>query len=502
MYDQVFELNTQGQTHVHGLAIKALNWVLCCFKPLTLESLVEAVALDSNGKRDPVIDQSFVLQMCSNLIRVTDAGVVKVAHRSVREYLARGKVSEKNDRHIQAAETCFGFLTSLEHSPDFDNLLLDPRDEVPNIEMSDFQMYASLLWSAHCERVLNTDADLFRRILGPLINRFLLPRGAGSTTNRSYQKWNNLLWRVFHSDYEISETLRQRLEDAICLSANPLLATCVWGFADQASSLLLQQSLNVEGTNHREKTPLFLASERGDIGMIKILLSHSSNLDVLHPVWGSCLQAAAWSGSLISFEYLLGHGFEMNADAGCYGRTLDAAIAGGNSHIVISALRQGAEVWMPTEKASVASLGREALPLLPPKKTTARPQILQNERLVTRTRLNADVSDSYNEHQWHRRSFKDRLQLVKARQRQLILCRSSLIKSHPRSSPGSFACIRPDSQDSPNPQSLESYLWSCHEDVSNGMSGWLYELFGDVSFHQETCFAGIYPITQYQSGWR
>lgn len=83
----LFSANTLDQPHRRGLAIKTLQWVLCAVKPLTIQDLVRAVALQADGTADSVVTESFLAQVCGSFIIVTNSGVVRFAHRSVEEFL-------------------------------------------------------------------------------------------------------------------------------------------------------------------------------------------------------------------------------------------------------------------------------------------------------------------------------------------------------------------------------------------------------------------------------
>ena len=472
---------------------------------MTLDGLVEAVALDLDGHRDTVVDRSFVMQICSNFIRVAESGTVRLAHRSVKEYLARSKASNKTDRHFQAAETCLGVLYGLGDADYLEELLLDPQAEAQHIQLSDFQMYACLLWSSHCEKVFIAGVvKSLRQPLVRLIGRLLIPQVEGATTSRSYQKWNNLLWRVFHTEYEIDEQLRQRLEDAISLPANPLLAACVWGLTEHVPMLLGHDAAYARQANCRGKTPLFLASERGNVEMIELLAAQSGNLDVLHPVWGSCLQAAAWSGSLRSFAYLLSNGFDLNAGPGCYGRVLDAAIAGGNEMVVLTALQQRAEVWMPSITLHLPSLGRSPTAFLASKQSSMSSLTSTFEQCASESTNSLEMKDPKMQHHWIDGTFLGRLRRAKSRQRQITACRITYVNSLPLpSSPqASFACVRPALRHLPQPTVLRSFASEASDDPSYCMSRLWFKFFGEVSFHETCCFTQRTLKSRFRSNWR
>ena len=41
-YDEIYKMNTDDQPHSQALAVKALKWVLCSFRPLSTNELADA----------------------------------------------------------------------------------------------------------------------------------------------------------------------------------------------------------------------------------------------------------------------------------------------------------------------------------------------------------------------------------------------------------------------------------------------------------------------------
>ena len=147
-------------------------------------------------------------------------------------------------------------------------------------------MYACLLWPLHCEKAQASES------LQPLLERFLM-LNAGRSPSLSFTKWNNLLWRIYHSEYTIDSQLRHRLEDAISVPANLLLAACIWGFHDVALQCISQDPSLIDRTNHRGKSPLFLSCENGHTDMVTSLVRRKAPVNDFHPIWGTCLQKAS-----------------------------------------------------------------------------------------------------------------------------------------------------------------------------------------------------------------
>jgi ankyrin repeat protein len=76
----------------------------------------------------------------------------------------------------------------------------------------------------------------------------------------------------------------------------------------------------VDSKDNDDKNPLFLAAEQGNLGVIKVLLTRSSDISAQSGRHGNGLQAA----SVIATQ-LLDKGADVNAQGGGYGNALQAA---------------------------------------------------------------------------------------------------------------------------------------------------------------------------------
>ena len=359
VYRDLFSLNTQERPYQRALAIKALQWVFCGFKPLTIEGLAQAVAFDSDGITDSVVTGSFLLQVCGSFIIVTNSGSVRFAHRSVREYLIQDLLPEfsLSKAHAQVAETCLSFLLSFEDSSKWARLPTSIHEEAVGLSLTGFEMYACFFWASHCE-IAGTDGSWWP--YEHLLNKFVAVRSETvreskvTLASTAFQRWISLLWRVFQTDSNLDESMRHRLEDAISDPPTPLFTACIWGLAKQAWELLVPKDRNVNVRNYRGKSCLYLACENGhDRSVTVLIILRAAIVDAGHGRWGSDLHAAASSGHLGIFVSMLNCGAQVNTPEGFYGRTIDAAIRGGNPAIVTHALRAGAEVWLPATAALI-----------------------------------------------------------------------------------------------------------------------------------------------------
>ena len=337
--------------------------MFCGFKPLTIEGLAQAVALDSEGTIDTVVTGSFLLQVCGSFIIVTNSGSVRFAHRSVKEYLMQALLPDcqgfefsHSNAHAQVAETCLSFLLSFEESSKWARLPTNIHEEAIDLSLTGFEMYACFFWASHCENA-RTYGSWLR--FEHLFDRFVSVRSETirdskvAIANTAFQRWISLLWRVFQTDSNLEDSMRHRLEDAISDPSTPLFTACIWGFANKLPKVMVPGGQIVSPRNYRGKSCIYLACENGQDEILDALICSRAIVDAAHVRWGSDLHAAASSGLLTTFVKMLECGAEVNTPEGFYGRTIDAAIRGGNPALVTYALKVGAEVWLPSTAAPI-----------------------------------------------------------------------------------------------------------------------------------------------------
>ena len=384
VYEEMFEVNTQDEPHVKSLVIKALKWVLCTYKPLSIGALVEAVALDSSGQVDSFVTAELLLQACSNFIILTRSGCTRFAHRSVQDFLLNSSVLRDvscdhsvlafstdhvlRTAHTEAAVRCTEFLLSLGKGERGSKLPTSLQQDAKDLTFSAFEMYACFFWLNHCSAALQP--PLVRLSISIILESYdegVVSHEVRTTqhvdsASTSYQKWVSLLWRVFHTkQFPLGPAFQQRLEDAISEPADPMFAICIWGSTAYAKTLLRHNPSIVYRKNIRGKTALLLACEYGHQEIVQILLDSGTptkdQMSLHHTAWGTPLQAAAWGGHLETFEVVLGQSRDINHIPKFYGRLLDACIYGGNDRITALALREGVEVWLPQLHSQIPAMG-------------------------------------------------------------------------------------------------------------------------------------------------
>ena len=101
------------QERESDLAIKTLAWLTKCVRPLHVDELREALAVEHSTNLinpEALLHPEDVLEMCCGLVTIDDAGVVSFAHATVHEYLVNSlELARDFDRFI--AKTCLDYLS-------------------------------------------------------------------------------------------------------------------------------------------------------------------------------------------------------------------------------------------------------------------------------------------------------------------------------------------------------------------------------------------------------
>ncbi|KAL7944335.1 hypothetical protein V8C42DRAFT_326513 [Trichoderma barbatum] len=382
-YDQLWNnIKEQHNEHDMALAERAIQWVLCSFKPLKSDILLEAIRYAFEGDiliRKEVQYEQQILSLCQDLLTIdTERQVWMLPHASVAEYFQYRDLKLGNCDAL-VARISLEFLMNFEWN--------DSQSWFDEGVATSFEEYVAHTWSKHVERydiwlgsmeVADPDAKLvvtLKRFLG-------LPRESSD----DYRKWVDkvstmrvrkglkpasmalnvmcsygfyyVLSDWWEKDYINEEmALQQNREggNALALAAragclpicryllsvmdikNPLADGHVpamfnairAGQKDIASLLVVQGKVDINGALHAGQTPVQFAAERCpnllqwfvDQGWVDV--NREGGTD-----YGNALIAAVKNLKPQSVEILLKAGADVNAavESGEYGSALATAI--------------------------------------------------------------------------------------------------------------------------------------------------------------------------------
>jgi hypothetical protein len=152
-----------------AIALKALTWLVCCTRPLKLNELGVALAIDPNdetfneGEKLDSDDQ--LLEICGSLIKLDQDFVVELGHFSVKEFLTSKRLPGGSINpyyidglvgHELALGSCLSYLSF--------TLYKDGVDGEPIAREQELLHYAVYQWYKHGRHVDSKAGDVSRII--------------------------------------------------------------------------------------------------------------------------------------------------------------------------------------------------------------------------------------------------------------------------------------------------------------------------------------------------
>jgi ankyrin repeat protein len=316
---------------------RVLQWLCFCAQPVTLEEMVEVLAVTFEDRPRFDVDQRYpepedILSRCSSLVslsRTTPRWLddedwlddearyeLTLAHFSVKEYLisdrirngaARGYRVTKNRADLFIAQTCLAYL-----------LQFDTRYQWHQFTSFPLAKYAARRWIEHAR----SQGDSESTDLRPLIMELLQPM------KDHYLNWTLLYDIGLSSDGEAPAPLYFCSEMALT----------------ETTRLLLQMGADVNTQGGEYGNALQAASSSGHKAIVHLLLEQGADVNAQGGYYGNALQAASRNGHEAIVHLLLDRGVDVNAQGGRYSNALQAASSNGHEGIVHLLLERGVDV--------------------------------------------------------------------------------------------------------------------------------------------------------------
>ena len=162
LYGQTLEMMREQKGDVAGLGMKVLMWVSHAGRPLRINELCHALAVDPEASHlytKDIPSQEAVLESCLGLVMVEKGTLrVRLIHDTLQQYLSQPGILL--GAHGRLGETCIAFLNN--------GQVKGIRDrKIRDLVHMPFLEYASLYWASHAKVELSDTAkalapDLFQ----------------------------------------------------------------------------------------------------------------------------------------------------------------------------------------------------------------------------------------------------------------------------------------------------------------------------------------------------
>ena len=272
------------------LAIVALTWICHAERPLHVDELLHALAVeigvrDFDAENAPSI--STLLSCCQGFIAVDkEASTVRLIHFTVQEYLcAHADLFYKP--HSIIAESCLAYLNSQQVT----NL---SSHTLPDRQVMPFLKYSSRYWGTHANRELS---DHTRTLALELLDEYedhvsslshfeqvvgLERSGCIGVSPR----FSGLHCASFFGIIELVSTLMNakgcEINQRDCIGSTPLSLAAKGGHERVVKLLLGREDVDPDRTDKNGLTPLGWAALKGHKEVVKLLLDRE-DVDPNHP---------------------------------------------------------------------------------------------------------------------------------------------------------------------------------------------------------------------------
>jgi ankyrin repeat protein len=302
-------------------------------RPFLVEELAEFLVFDFKAGTIPTLVEDWrpedpvqaVLTTCSTLITIVDvygSRVVQFSHFSVKEFLLSSRLAAQipsirryhvpvTPAHTMVAQACLSTLFHLD-----ENITDDSLKDFPLAE------YALEHWMDHAQfdQVSLTLKDSMQRLFDPEKSHFKV--------------WVRL--------FDLDSLLSGPLDGPSQPPETPLHFAASRGMCEVAQFLIIERSQDVNARRSFDnRTPLFIASERGHDTIARILLQHGAAAND-HDLNGSTpLHLASERGHLEVARSLLIHGADSNSRDNINLTPLHSASLYGHSQVAEVLLEHG-----------------------------------------------------------------------------------------------------------------------------------------------------------------
>jgi ankyrin repeat domain-containing protein 50 len=324
-----------------AVAMKVLSWVIHAHRPLRIEELQEAIAVeddDTEINEDYLLDPPFIVDVCESLVGYDKGRNVVFTHYTVQEFFQNEGASFLLPISY-VAKTCLTYLT-------FNELDSDMTWENDYVAFP-FSIYAAEYWPLHVRAAMETSMDIQINVLKLLIkSNPSLPRPGERPYifhpyNFSDKGGRGGTWGI------IPPPLRWPLEPPLHVVAEHGFSTiCKWllgiedpcipqGFPEELKTSLEQFRKTVD-VNEKDRgtygrTALYLASSRGHEMIVESLLNVGADVHCQMSSGDTALHGAVWQGHHNIVRRLLSSGALVNSKGSNGYTALHAATA--TSHL-------------------------------------------------------------------------------------------------------------------------------------------------------------------------
>lgn len=348
-YLRILEKIDYQRPAMRTLAKRALLWVMAAGRPLTLEELGKAVAIEPTTKHYTelkLFEGQTVVNACGNFLTVDPNKLVRTVHYTVQEFLRAStslvgietpSLLQKyqifmEDAHFELAQYCVQFMLF----PEF-HYYFSPGEPVLSGYIVEFWDYHMLVYKQPHNRL----HDTFRKCFTDGMTNIQCAYNARYAVFRSGTSALQFCasFGLLHIYGEIEQFDLSKLRSVYKYA----LHDTAKGREVSSVQTLLDLGFSVHDRDGEGVEPLYHAAEKGRGSVVEFLLANGAMVNSEGGWYGNALQAATIGGHTQVVQLLLDTGAMVNAEGGIYGSSLQAAAHCGCGELVELLIKNGAD---------------------------------------------------------------------------------------------------------------------------------------------------------------
>jgi ankyrin repeat protein len=337
------------------LAERVLYWISFAFRPLALNELQHALAVEfgeSELDEENIPDEELLTSLCAGLVIVDkQSNVIRLVHYTTQEYFERIRMVQFPNAQAEIAKTC---LTYLSFEVFADGYCSGDKEMEIRLQRNPLLQYAARNWGNHGrmspERVvidqilefLSQDSKISCFAQAMEISEYRW-KGYSQGTSKNFPRL------CAAACFGLIETVKLLLEKGADIEAKTsngrtTLYVAASNGHEAVVRLLLEKGANTEAVNKNKWTALHAAASNGHEAVVRLLLEKGANTEAEHENGWTALHVAASNGHEAVVRLLLEKGANTEAKHE-YGRTaLQVAAQDGHEAVVRLLLEKGADI--------------------------------------------------------------------------------------------------------------------------------------------------------------
>ncbi|KAJ7443140.1 ankyrin repeat-containing domain protein [Mycena latifolia] len=334
-YDEAINLILSQNDDDKQLALQALTWVAYAKRPLTVDELREALAIEPNATSldsDNLLDITIVLSVCAGLIIVDEAmSVVRLIHYTTQGYFDAIQSLKFPDAHTMIASSCLEYLC-------FSEFLHVRVDHLKHGAVQELlKLHPFIAYSQYC---------LLHAVEAPTQKDLRTKIEWADVDARGWPDGTALQAACAEGHKRVVQVLLGKGADVNAQGGDDGTALQAASYFDHEPvvRLLLEKGADVNAQGGTYGTALQAASQYSDEPVVQLLLEKGADVNAQGGRYGTALQAAVVYGHKPVVQFLTERGADVNAPGGPYGTVLEAAAVYGHESIVQLLIDKGADV--------------------------------------------------------------------------------------------------------------------------------------------------------------